>query len=60
MLELVSPRYFSGIYWTLAESLGNPYGLVTGHTPQDGIPTQVGTLFNSDLIQRALEKLLQP
>jgi len=59
VLELVSPRYFSGVYWTLAESLGDPYGLVTGHTPKEGEPTRIGTTFNTDLIQRALEKMLK-
>jgi len=58
-LELVSPRYFSGIYWTLAESLGNRYGLVTGHTPTKGEPTRIGTTFQFELIQRALEQLLK-
>ena len=59
ILELVSPRYFSGIYWTLAESLGNRYGLVTGHTPTKGEPTRIGTTFQFELIQRALEQLLK-
>lgn len=59
VLELISPRYFSGVYWTLAESLGQPYGLVAGHTSPEGDATYVGSTFSPDLVQRALEKLLK-
>jgi hypothetical protein len=59
ILELVSPRYFSGVYWTLAESLGNPYGLVTGDTPLQGEATRIATTFDPALVNRALDVLLK-
>jgi len=59
ILELISPRFFSGVYWTLAESLGNRYGLVAGDTPFNKHPMNVGTSFNPKLVNRALEVLLE-
>jgi hypothetical protein len=57
ILEFLSPRYFSGVYWTLAESLGHHYGLVTGHTAPDQDPIFAGTVCSPELINRALEAL---
>jgi capsular polysaccharide biosynthesis protein len=57
VLEFVSPRFFSGVYWTLAESLGHPYGLVTGATPTVESPAKAGSTYDPRLINRALEAL---
>jgi hypothetical protein len=57
VLELISPRYFSGVYWTLAESVGHKYGLVTGETSPDEDPIFAGSKWNPELIARALEAL---
>ena len=57
ILELISPRYFSGVFWTLAESIGQPYGFVAGFTPEGGDPQQIGSTFDPVLINRALETL---
>jgi hypothetical protein len=60
ILEFISPRYFTGGYWTLAESLGHPYGLVTGSTAADGDPIFLGSIYNPKLIAQAMEALLGP
>jgi len=57
VLEFISPRYITGAFWTLAESLGHHYGLVTGDTPQEGHPSQIGSTYDPVLINRALEVL---
>ena len=57
VLELVNARYFSGVYWTLAESLGQPYGLVAGASAQGGDPLQEGYACDARLIREAIEKL---
>ncbi|MCE0523006.1 MAG: glycosyltransferase family 61 protein [Methylacidiphilales bacterium] len=57
VLELISPRFFSGVYWTLAESLSHSYGLVTGATPTAEDPAQAGSTYDPGLINRALEAL---
>jgi hypothetical protein len=57
VLEFISPRYFSGVYWTLAESIGHHYGLVTGTTPPDEDPIFAGSTWDPGLICRALEVL---
>jgi capsular polysaccharide biosynthesis protein len=57
VLEFISPRFFSGVYWTLAESLGHPYGLVTGATPTAENPARAGSTYDPRLINRALEAL---
>jgi hypothetical protein len=57
ILELISPRYFSGVYWTLAESLGHHYGLVTGATDAKEDPTRIGSTYDPQLINRAVEAL---
>jgi capsular polysaccharide biosynthesis protein len=59
ILEFVSPRYFSGVYWTLAESLGHHYGLVTGETSPGEDPICAGSTWNPGMINRALEMLLR-
>lgn len=59
VLEFISPRYFSGVYWTLAESLGHDYGLVTGVTAEREDPVHVGSTYDADLINRALEGLFR-
>jgi capsular polysaccharide biosynthesis protein len=60
ILELISPRYFSGVFWTLAESLGQRYGFVTGATSEEGDPMQIGSTYDPELINRALEALARP
>ncbi len=57
VMEFISPRFFSGVYWTLAESLGQPYGLVTGETSAMENPATVGSTFDPDLVNRAVEAL---
>ena len=57
VLELVNPRYFSGIYWTLAESLHQPYGLVTGISASGNDPLQDGYTCDPYLIQQAMDRL---
>jgi Glycosyltransferase 61 len=57
VLELISPRYFSGVYWTLAESLGQRYGLVSGTTSLTADPVVTGSSFDPILVNRALEAL---
>ena len=57
VLELINPRYFSGVYWTLAESLDQPYGLVTGISVLRGDPLQQGYTCDPYLIQQAIDKL---
>jgi hypothetical protein len=59
VLEFISPRYFSGVYWTLAESLGHHYGLVTGTTSASEDPIHVGSTYEPELINRALERLFE-
>jgi len=59
VLELVNARYFSGIYWTLAESLGQPYGLVTGASTAGKDPLQEGYACDPDLIKTAIDKLAE-
>ena len=58
ILEFISPRYFSGVYWTLAESLGHDYGLIVGTTPKVDCPITDGSIYDPELINRALEALL--
>ncbi len=58
VMELVSPRYFTGAYWTLAESLGQPYGLVTGTTSSEGYAITTGATYDPELVNRALGMLL--
>jgi hypothetical protein len=57
VLEFISPRYFSGVYWTLAESLGHHYGLVVGQTTPDVDPVNATSVCDPKLINRALETL---
>jgi capsular polysaccharide biosynthesis protein len=59
VLEFISPRYFSGVYWTLAESVGHHYGFVTGETDPNADPIQVGSTSDPGLIKRAVEALMQ-
>jgi len=59
VLELVNVRYFSGIYWTLAESLDQPYGLVTGISAAGKNPLQEGYACNPQLIQQAMDQLAE-
>jgi capsular polysaccharide biosynthesis protein len=59
ILELVSPRYFSGVYWTLAQSLQQDYGLVTGITEPDKHPIEAGVTCDPKLVLRALDALLE-
>jgi Glycosyltransferase 61 len=57
MLELVNVRYFSGVYWTLAESLGHPYGLVTGNSVTEKDPTWDTYTCDYKLVRQAVERL---
>ena len=57
ILELVNARYFSGVYWTLAQSLDQPYGLVTGVSPPGQDPLQGGYMCSPRLVQQALDRL---
>jgi hypothetical protein len=57
VLEFISPRYFSGVYWTLAESVGHKYGFVTGETAPNEDPIFAGSRWDPQLITRALETL---
>jgi hypothetical protein len=59
ILEFISLRYFSGVYWTLAESVGHQYGLVTGTTSTTEDPIFVGSTWDPVLINRALEELMR-
>ena len=58
VLEFISLRYFSGVYWTLAESLGHRYGLVTGQTDAQADPIHVGSTYNPKLIRQAVDALM--
>lgn len=58
VLDLVNVRYFSGTYWTLAESLHQPYGLVTGISAGNENPLQVGYTCDSRLVRQAVDRLL--
>jgi hypothetical protein len=60
VMEFISPRYFTGGYWTLAESLGHSYGLVTGNTAADGDPIFLGSTYDPKLIAQAMEALVGP
>jgi hypothetical protein len=57
VLELVNARYFSGVYWTLAESLNQPYGLVAGISAAGRDPLQEGYTCGPRLVQQAVEGL---
>jgi hypothetical protein len=57
VLEMVNARYFSGIYWTLAESLNQPYGLVTGISAAGKDPLQEGYACEPRLVQEAIDRL---
>jgi capsular polysaccharide biosynthesis protein len=57
VLELVNARYFSRVYWTLAQSLDQPYGLVTGSSAAGKDPLQEGYICNPHLIQQAIDRL---
>ena len=57
VLELVNARYFSGVYWTLAESLGQPYGLVAGASPHGGDSLKDGYTCDIELIRHAIDRL---
>ena len=57
--EFISPRYFSGVYWTLTESLGQSYGLVTGETSVGGKSGRLSAPHSvPSLINRALDQVL--
>jgi hypothetical protein len=58
VLDLVNVRYFSGTYWTLAESLNQPYGLVTGISAGDEDPLKVGYTCDPRLVQQAVDRLM--
>ena len=57
VLELVNARYFSGVYWTLAESLGQPYGLVAGASAAGADSLREGYTCHPDLIRQAVDQL---
>jgi len=59
VLEFISLRYFSGVYWTLAESLGHRYGLVTGQTDPLADPIHVGSTYDPALIAQAVDVLMR-
>lgn len=58
MLELVNTRFFSGVYWTLAESLGHRYGLVAGKSAPGEDPVHANYSCDEKLVVRALDVLL--
>jgi capsular polysaccharide biosynthesis protein len=57
VLEMVNARYFSGVYWTLAESLNQPYGLVAGISASGRDPLQEGYTCKPHLVQQAIDLL---
>jgi hypothetical protein len=58
VLELVNVRFFSGVYWTLAESLGQPYGLVTGISESGTDPLRQGYSCDPHLVREAVDRLM--
>lgn len=58
VLDLVNVRYFSGTYWTLAESLNQPYGLVTGISAGGKNPLQEGYTCDPRLVRQAVDRLM--
>jgi capsular polysaccharide biosynthesis protein len=58
VLELVNARYFSGVYWTLAESLNQPYGLVAGISAAGRDPLQEGYTCDPRLVRQAIDRLV--
>ncbi|HEV3271366.1 MAG TPA: glycosyltransferase family 61 protein [Candidatus Methylacidiphilales bacterium] len=57
VLEFVNARYFSGIYWTLAASLNQPYGLVTGMSAAGQDPLREGYACDPRLVCQAVDRL---
>jgi capsular polysaccharide biosynthesis protein len=57
VLELVNANYFSGVYWTLAESLNQPYGLVSGTSATGKDPLQEGYTCEPRLVLQAINQL---
>ena len=57
VLELVNARYFSGVYWTLAESLNQPYGFVAGASASGKDSLQEGYACDPRLVQQAIDRL---
>jgi hypothetical protein len=57
VLELVNVRYFSGVYWTLAQSLNQPYGLVTGVSAAGTTPLHAGYRCDPRLVRQAMEQI---
>ncbi len=57
VLELVNTRFFSGVYWTLAQSLNQPYGLVTGVSAAGTTPLQAGYECDPELVRQAVDRL---
>jgi capsular polysaccharide biosynthesis protein len=58
VLEFISPRYFTGLYWTLADSLGHDYGLVTGEMAPGEDPISNGLTIDPKLVAQAVDVLL--
>jgi capsular polysaccharide biosynthesis protein len=58
VLELINPLFFSGVYWTLAESLDHPYGLVTCSPPDGPKPYEEPAGCELDSVCRAVDALL--
>jgi hypothetical protein len=59
VVEVINPLFFSGVYWTLAESVGHCYGLVGCSPPTGPKPYQAPTTCEVDLVERAVDALLQ-
>jgi hypothetical protein len=59
ILELLNARYFSGVFWTLAESVGQKYGFVAGESAKEQDPLTVGYTCDPELVDQALHVLLK-
>jgi hypothetical protein len=60
VLEFISPRYFTGVYWTLSESVGHQHGIVSGKTAEEGDPIFLGSTYDPALVARAMQQLVGP
>jgi len=58
VMEFISPRYFTGAYWTLSSAVGHEHGIVTGTTCEDGDPIFLGSTYDPSLVAQAIHKLV--
>jgi capsular polysaccharide biosynthesis protein len=58
VLELVNVRFFSGVYWTLTESLGQRYGAVTGISDSGTDPLRQGYTCDPAQVREAVDRLI--